>query len=52
VLDVLRKMQECYENEDTILVLPVGEDMLNSLTCIGKLFELELMTAHKHTLFF
>lgn len=52
VTQVLRKMQACYENEDSILVLPVGEDMLNSLTCIGKTFELEVMTAHKHTLFF
>ena len=52
VTDVLRKMQACYENEDSILVLPVGEDMLNSLTCIGKVFELQMMTAPKHTLFF
>ena len=52
VTDVLRKMQACYENEDSILVLPVGEDILNSLTCIGKEFELQLMTAPKHTLFF
>jgi CRISPR-associated protein Cas2 len=49
---VLRKMQACYENQDSILVLPVGEDMLNSLTCIGKTFEFKLITAPKHTLFF
>jgi CRISPR-associated protein Cas2 len=52
VLEILRKAQNCYENQDTILVLPVGEDMLNALTCIGKNFELELITSPKHTLFF
>jgi CRISPR-associated protein Cas2 len=52
VLDILRKAQNCYENQDTILVLPVGEDMLNALTCIGKHFELELITSPKHTLIF
>ncbi|MEA5461614.1 CRISPR-associated endonuclease Cas2 [Arcicella sp. LKC2W] len=48
----LRKMQACYENQDSILVLPVGEDMLNSLTCIGKSFEFKIIAAPKHTLFF
>ena len=52
VTATLRKMQACYENQDSILVLPVGEDMLNSLTCIGKSFEFKLITAPKHTLFF
>lgn len=52
VLDILRKAQNCYDNQDTIMVLPVGEDMLNALTCIGKNFELELITAPKHTLIF
>jgi CRISPR-associated protein Cas2 len=52
VTAMLRKMQACYENQDSILVLPVGEDMLNSLTCIGKSFEFKLITAPKHTLFF
>lgn len=52
VVDMLRRMHDCYDNEDSILVLPVGEDMLGSLTCIGKEFELQLITAPKHTLFF
>jgi CRISPR-associated protein Cas2 len=52
VTNMLRKMHACYENQDSILVLPVGEDMLNSLTCIGKSFELKQLTISKHTLFF
>ncbi len=52
IIEMLRKMNDCYQNQDSILILPVGEDMLNSLTCIGQEFELQLITAPKHTLFF
>lgn len=50
--ETLREIQQCYQNEDTIMMLPVGEDMLNNLLCIGKNFELELQTSSKNTLFF
>lgn len=49
--DLLRQIQLLYENDDSILLLPVGEDMLNSLQCIGRSFDLELITAPKNTLF-
>ncbi|GAA4410207.1 hypothetical protein GCM10023187_34530 [Nibrella viscosa] len=49
--DLLRQIQQLYENEDSIMLLPVGEDMLNSLHCIGKSFDLEMMTAPKNTVF-
>lgn len=52
ILGILRKAQGCYENEDSIMVLPVGEEMLHKLSCIGKNFELDLMTAPKHTIIF
>jgi len=52
VLAILRRVQPVCEPNDTILVLPVGEDMLNRLTCIGKHLEFELMTAPRTTLFF
>lgn len=48
---LLREIQQLYENQDSIMVLPVGEDMLNSLQCIGKSFELGQLTAPKHTVF-
>ena len=38
--DLLRQIQLLYENDDSILLLPVGEDMLNSLQCIGRSFDL------------
>lgn len=49
--DLLRQIQQLYENQDSIILLPVGEDMLNSLQCIGKSFELDLLTAPKNTVF-
>lgn len=49
--DLLRQIQLLYDNDDSILLLPVGEDMLNSLQCIGRSFDLELITAPKNTLF-
>lgn len=49
--DLLRQIQELYDNTDSILLLPVGEDMLNSLQCIGQSFDLEQLTAPKNTLF-
>lgn len=52
ITESLRKIQQTYDNQDSIMVLPVGEDMLNKLTCIGKDFEWEIMTGSKHTLFF
>lgn len=50
--ELLRQIQQLYENNDSILLLPVGEDMLNSLQCIGQSFDLQQITAPKHTLFF
>lgn len=49
--DLLRQIQQLYENNDSIILLPVGEDMLNSLQCIGQSFDLELITAPKNTIF-
>ena len=49
---IITELQECYENQDTIMMLPVGEDMLNNMHCIGKNFDCELLTQSKHTVIF
>lgn len=49
---VISDLQQCYENQDTIIMLPVGEDLLNNMHCIGKNFDMELLTKEKHTLIF
>lgn len=49
--DLLRQIHQLYDNQDSIMLLPVGEDMLNSLQCIGQSFDLQQITAPKNTLF-
>lgn len=49
--DLLRQIQQLYDNQDSIMLLPVGEDMLNALHCIGQSFDLQQLTAPKHTVF-
>lgn len=52
IKQIVSELQQCYDNHDTIIMLPVGEDMLNSMNCIGKNFDFELLTQSKHTLIF
>lgn len=52
LMETLRKIQEAYQKNDSIILVPVGEDMLNNFTLIGRHIEFELMTQTSHTLFF
>ncbi len=49
--DLLRQIQQLYENQDSIMLLPVGEDMLNSLQCIGQSVDIDMIASPKNTLF-
>lgn len=49
--DLLRQIQQLYDNQDSIMLLPVGEDMLNALQCIGQSFDIQQLTSPKNTLF-
>lgn len=31
VQEIMRELQQCYDNQDSIMMLPVGEDMLNKV---------------------
>jgi CRISPR-associated protein Cas2 len=52
VTQTLKEIQEAYLNNDSILALPVGEDMLNSLLIIGKELTYEFDKQERTTLFF
>lgn len=52
ITQTLREIQDAYLNNDSILALPVGEDMLNSLLVIGKELTYEFSQGTKNTLFF
>lgn len=52
VREIMKELQQCYDNQDSIVMLPVGEDMLNKVSCVGRNFDFELMTQNKNTLIF
>ena len=52
VTTALKEIQEAYENNDSILAMPVGEDMLNSLLIIGKELTYEFNRKQSNTYFF
>lgn len=48
----LTEVQACYENQDSIMVVPVSTDMMRSMKVIGKNLSIDLITHSRSTLFF
>ncbi len=48
----LTEVQSFYENEDSILVVPVSTDLLKSMRIIGKTIDVDIIMRTKNTLFF
>jgi len=48
----IREVQEVYDNNDSILIVPVSVDQLQSMKIIGQQLELDLIMGNKNTLFF
>lgn len=48
----LREVQSCYDNHDSILVVPVPAEHLRAMCVIGKNFDLDTIMKTKSTLFF
>lgn len=48
----LKEINEIYQNEDSIFVLPVPEEKFNNITIIGKNVEFEIVTKPDKVLFF
>lgn len=48
----LAEVQAAYDNNDSILVVPVSTDMLRSMKIIGQQIELDVIMHTKNTLFF
>jgi CRISPR-associated protein Cas2 len=48
----LALVQQCYENEDSILVVPISSDYLQSMKIIGKNIDVDLIMNARYTLFF
>jgi CRISPR-associated endonuclease Cas2 len=50
IADTLKEINDIYENEDSIFILPVNEDNINKLKIIGKDTDLEIITSPRNTL--
>lgn len=48
----LTEVQACYENHDSILIVPISTDYLNSMKVIGQSIDVDLITHKVNTLFF
>lgn len=49
---ILKEINEVYDNEDSIFLLPVPEEKFNNIMVIGKNVEFEIVTKPKNVLFF
>ena len=48
----LAEVQEAYENQDSILIVPLSTDYLRAMKVIGKSVNLDIITHSRSTLFF
>lgn len=48
----LSEVQQCYDNEDSIIIVPISTDYLKSMKVIGKTISIDIITKNKNTLFF
>lgn len=48
----LAEVQACYDNHDSILVVPISTDYLKSMRVIGQNIDIDIITKSKNTIFF
>lgn len=48
----LKEVQECYDNDDSILLVPVSFDLLQSMKMMGKNVDFDLILKNRNTLIF
>lgn len=48
----LAEVQACYENNDSILIVPISTDYLQAMKVIGQSIDVDIITRNKNTLFF
>lgn len=48
----LAEVQSAYENEDSVLIVPISEGYLNSMRVIGQKLDMDVMLHRKNVLFF
>ena len=48
----LTEVQAAYENNDSILVVPISTDYLTAMKIIGQTIDVDVITKQRNTLFF
>lgn len=48
----LSQVQSCYDNDDSILIVPISTDYLKSMKVIGKQINVDIILKNRNTLFF
>ncbi len=48
----LREVQACYENNDSIFVVPISTDEIKAMSVIGQKIDFDLILQNRNTLFF
>ena len=48
----LSEVQACYDNHDSIMIVPISTDFLRSMKIIGKSIYIDIIMNSKNTLFF
>ena len=48
----LAEVQACYENSDSILVVPISTDYLRAMKVIGQTINVDVITKSRNTIFF
>jgi CRISPR-associated protein Cas2 len=52
IKQTLQEVQEAYENNDSIIIVPVSTDEIKAMKIIGKNVDIEIITGDKDILFF
>jgi len=52
IKETLSEVQQMYENNDSVLIVPVSRDELKAMNVIGKNIDISLFTEDPNTLFF
>lgn len=52
ILDDLRAVQQCYDNNDSILLIPVSTDEIKAMRVIGQNIDVDITLRNRNTLFF
>ncbi len=52
IRQTLKEVQEAYDNNDSIVLVPIAADDLRAMKIIGKNIDLDIILGNQHTLFF